>query len=152
MAPTWVQNGTKTAQESSLGALRRPFGNHVGLLHFFWHFLMPFWSPFWTFLAPFLEQKTMRKSRWKSMPKNIEKWCQKCAKMMPKWTQNQFKNRLFRERWFCKKPCFSLGKTYFLRFRGSKNLWKVDQKTMRKRASKKWCKIDWRRRATPPHP
>ena len=76
------------------------------------------------------------------MPKNIEKWCQKCAKMMPKWTQHQLKNRLFRERWFCKKPLVSLGKTYFLRFRGSKNLWKVDQKTMRKRASKKWCKID----------
>ena len=84
MAAKWFQNGIKTAQESSLGALRRPFGNHVGLLHFFWHFLMPFWSPFSTFLAPFLEQKTMQKSRWKSMPKNIEKLYQNNAKMMSK--------------------------------------------------------------------
>ena len=74
----------------------------------------------------------------------------KLRKMKPKWSQKWCQNgpnidqkkRLFRERWFCEKLCFSLGKTYFLRFWGSKNRKKIDKKTKRKRASKKWCKID----------
>ncbi len=77
---------------------------------------------------------------------NAEKVSENEAKMNQNWCRNGAKTDtkfiLFAKWWFCENLAFTIIKARFSTFRGSKNRWEIDPKTMQKHDSKKWCKND----------
>ena len=75
---------------------------------------------------------------------NAEKVSENEAKMNQNWCRNGAKTDtkfvLFEKWWFCENLVFTIVKARFSRFRGSKNRWEIDPKTMQKHESKKLCK------------
>ena len=73
-----------------------------------------------------------------------EKVSENEAKMNQNWCRNNAKTDtksiLFEKLWFCENLAFTKVKARFSRFRGSKNRWEIDPKTMQKQDSKKLCK------------
>ena len=73
--------------------------------------------------------------------KGIGKWSQNESKLMQKWCQNWYKICPFREIVILRNLAFTIVKARFTRFRGSKNRWEIDPKTMQKHESKSYAKM-----------
>ena len=130
--PEWSQSPSKIHQNGSQNRHERQ-GR-------FWMAKIIKTDPKWSEKASKIYAKSLQKSMQKSMPKRCRKMKPKWIKMHAKWYKKWDKFCLFAKWWFCENLAFTIVKARFSRFRGSKNRWEIDPKTMQKHDSKKLCK------------